>query len=316
MNVAGTIVQESEYMPFGLAIPRTAGANKYLYNGKEKQPETGWLDYGARQYDASIGRWMVVDPLAEKTLSFSPYAYANDNPISMVDRDGRYAVSVHYDITYQALLNLGYSQKRADLIAHYSSTYADHPNSIPMLADHMGHGISPKDHHLAYRSSINYSATSESQAEKNSMWHSMMSDAEAENGMSRQAAMNRGLKFGWDNIFAQKDGENLDKLGQGLHALQDAMAHQGVKTGDHLFGSTMSEWGTSTKMMWNDMYGSTKEASALTRSALVVSNLLQGKKVDVKDGETLNFRGMSSDQFSQAMKLLVNQGFQGTIKTQ
>lgn len=49
------------------------------------------------------------------------------------------------------------------------------------------------------------------------------------------------------------------------------------------------------------MYRSTKEASALTRSALEVPNLLQGKKVDVKDGETFNFIGMSSDQFSQAM---------------
>jgi RHS repeat-associated protein len=50
-------------MPFGLAIEKTPGANKYLYNGKGKQPETGFLDYGARQYDPSIARWMVVDPL-------------------------------------------------------------------------------------------------------------------------------------------------------------------------------------------------------------------------------------------------------------
>jgi hypothetical protein len=64
---------------------------------------------------------------------------------------------------------------------------------------------------------------------------------------------NAGLKFGWDNIFAQKDGEDLGKLGQGIHALQDAMAHQGVKTGDHLFGKSAKEWVMSTKMMWNDM---------------------------------------------------------------
>lgn len=85
MNEAGTVVQETEYFPFGLAIPKTAGSNKYLYNGKEKQPETGFLDYSARQYDATIGRWMVVDRFSEKYLEYSPYQYAGDNPIKYVD---------------------------------------------------------------------------------------------------------------------------------------------------------------------------------------------------------------------------------------
>ena len=96
------ILEENNYYPFGL---KHSGYNmlvfsanlalKYKYNGKELQDDLigssslDLYDYGARFYDPALGRWHVLDPLAEDYYSWTTYNYVANNPIFFIDPDGR-----------------------------------------------------------------------------------------------------------------------------------------------------------------------------------------------------------------------------------
>ena len=86
----GTVEETNHYYPFGGVFANSTSVQPYKYNGKELDTKKGlnWYDYGARHYDAALGRFATVDRFADKYSSMSPYQYAANNPVVNLDING------------------------------------------------------------------------------------------------------------------------------------------------------------------------------------------------------------------------------------
>jgi len=86
------ITQYDAYLPYGelLVDEHSSSENMpYKFNGKEMDEETGLYYYGARYLNPVTSLWYGVDPLAEKYVTTGGYVYTLDNPVKLVDTDGR-----------------------------------------------------------------------------------------------------------------------------------------------------------------------------------------------------------------------------------
>ncbi len=90
----GDVLSAQDYYPFGKIIPSRSynvgdPNDKFKFTGKERDKLTKFDYFGARYYDSNIALWMSVDPMADKYPGWSPYNYCANNPIILVDPDGK-----------------------------------------------------------------------------------------------------------------------------------------------------------------------------------------------------------------------------------
>ena len=94
----GNITQYTAYLPYGELLVDEHSSSEdlpYKFNGKELDEETGLYYYGARYMQPVASIWYGVDKLFEKYPCVSPYTYCVDNPLTLIDPDGKVVIPVH-----------------------------------------------------------------------------------------------------------------------------------------------------------------------------------------------------------------------------
>jgi RHS repeat-associated protein len=89
----GQVVSAEDYDPWGLVLEGMSYVSgnpdtRYKFTGKERDGESGYDYFGARYYDARVGKFLTADPLDFLQPSVTPYAYVENNPLRFVDPTG------------------------------------------------------------------------------------------------------------------------------------------------------------------------------------------------------------------------------------
>ena len=136
LNDNNELVEAIDYDPWGhIARYWTTSPTKYKFTGKELDNETGYDYFGARYYDARIGRWGQIEPLLENYLSFTAYNFCLNNPIKIFDINGNEVRATSKD-AQEMILNTLPSEIRTSIqFNEYGFIDKESLNSIDNASD-------------------------------------------------------------------------------------------------------------------------------------------------------------------------------------
>jgi RHS repeat-associated protein len=88
LDTAGTILDSYTYEPFGSILTQTGSGSDFNYTGKEFDEGYNFnlYYYGARYYNAELGRFISPDPVRGY---YNPYSYVGNEPVMRIDPDGK-----------------------------------------------------------------------------------------------------------------------------------------------------------------------------------------------------------------------------------
>ena len=88
-TATGDVVQRIDYDEFGrVTLDTNPGFQPFGFAGGLYDPDTGLVRFGARDYDAEIGRWTSKDPIRFAGKQANLYGYSFNDPVNWIDVNG------------------------------------------------------------------------------------------------------------------------------------------------------------------------------------------------------------------------------------
>jgi RHS repeat-associated protein len=149
-NKSGSLasMKRHDYAPFGEELVNGARPNvpgyaadstRQKFTNKERDVETGLDYFGARYYSSQEGRFTSVDPSRKSILPLNPqswnrYSYTYNNPLALVDNNGKWPTSTHNKIVDRAFDALSKS-KREQIKSGSASVDANWGKPVRLLTE-------------------------------------------------------------------------------------------------------------------------------------------------------------------------------------
>ncbi|MDX9890953.1 MAG: RHS repeat-associated core domain-containing protein [Bacteroidales bacterium] len=280
----GRPIQHLHYLPFGedWVDQRTTSWNApYTFSGKEKDSETGYGYFGARYYDSGLSIWLSVDPMSDKYPSMSPYNYCANNPVMLVDPDGR-----------DCEILVDEKAKTITIMASYY-TSRDHKSELESFVkswnDQSGKYEILDENGTAYTVNfkLNVKANYTENGARNAYINASQSDKDANffdvtNTHAAYKSDTRGLTINGDAIYVKPDAPNRTRIHEIGHTLGSLHTNIGV----------MEQGGTSSDILKSNIYDIFRNAGQNVNC--VESGVIYTNETDSNCKSTWHGRNFSS----------------------